>query len=108
MDNAQVGGTTANVLFAGLLQGVLGVYEVQLQLNDNLPTNPQTQMWIAQNVFTSNIVTIPIVALVPPVTSSAVPAHETGSARKKVHLNGIAAQRGFAAALSARYFRSSS
>jgi hypothetical protein len=48
-----------------------------LQINDNLPTNTQTQMWIAQNVFTSNIVTIPIVALVPPVTtSSAVPAHE--------------------------------
>jgi uncharacterized protein (TIGR03437 family) len=77
VDNAQVGGTTANVLFAGLQPGTLGVYVVQLQINDNLPTNTQTQMWIAQNVFTSNIVTIPIVALVPPVTtSSAVPAHE--------------------------------
>jgi uncharacterized protein (TIGR03437 family) len=77
VDNAQVGGTTANVLFAGLQPGTLGVYVVQLQINDNLPTNTQTQLWIAQNVFTSNIVTIPIVALVPPVTSSAaVPAHE--------------------------------
>ncbi len=84
VDNAQVGGTTANVLYAGLMQGMLGVYEVQLQLNDNLPTNTQTQMWIAQNVFTSNIVTIPIVALVPPASSSAVPAHINDRARRPI------------------------
>jgi len=66
VDNAQVGGTTANVLFAGLLPGFLGVYEVQLQLLDTLPTNLFTQMYIAQNVFTSNIVTIPVVAQIPP------------------------------------------
>jgi uncharacterized protein (TIGR03437 family) len=66
VDNAQVGGTTANVLNAGLLTGTLGVYQVQLQLEDTLPTNPRTQMWIAQNVFTSNIVTIPVVAAAPP------------------------------------------
>jgi len=65
VDNAQVGGTTANVLNAGLLTGMLGVYQVQLQLNDAMPTNPQTQMWIAQNVFTSNIVTIPVQAAAP-------------------------------------------
>jgi uncharacterized protein (TIGR03437 family) len=64
VDNAQVGGTTANVLFAGLVPGLVGVYQVELQLNPSLPTNPFTQMWIAQNVFTSNIVTIPIVAKV--------------------------------------------
>ena len=65
VDNAQVGGTTANVLFAGLVPGLLGLYQVQLQLNNTLPTNPLTQLWIAQNVFTSNIVTIPVVAAVP-------------------------------------------
>ncbi len=66
VDNAQVGGTTANVLFAGLVPGLMGVYQVQLQLLDSLPTNLFTQLWIAQNVFTSNIVTIPIVAAAPP------------------------------------------
>jgi len=66
VDNAQVGGTTAEVLFAGLLPGFLGVYQVQLQLLDSLPTNLLTQMYIAQNVFTSNIVTIPVVAQAPP------------------------------------------
>ena len=66
VDNAQVGGTTANVLTAGLMPGFLGVYQVQLQLLDTLPTNLFTQMYIAQNVFTSNIVTIPVVAQSPP------------------------------------------
>ncbi len=65
VDNAQVGGTTANVLNAGLLPGMLGVYQVQLQLSDALTTNLFTQLWIAQNVFTSNIVTIPVVAAAP-------------------------------------------
>ncbi len=76
VDNAQVGGSTANVLSAGLAVGMMpGVYAVALQTNPALPTNPLTQMYIAQNVFTSNIVTIPVVAPAPPVaTSSARPA----------------------------------
>jgi uncharacterized protein (TIGR03437 family) len=65
VDNAQVGGRTANVLNAGLQPGMLGVYRIDLQVSDQLPTNPNTQMFIAQVVFTSNIVTIPIVAPVP-------------------------------------------
>jgi hypothetical protein len=72
VDNAQVGGTTANVISAGLAVGMLpGVYAVQLQISNTLPTNPVTQMYIAQNVFTSNIVTIPVVASVAPSTSTA-------------------------------------
>jgi uncharacterized protein (TIGR03437 family) len=66
VDNAQVGGRTANVLNAGLQPGTLGIYRIDLQLSDQLPTNPNTQMFIAQVVFTSNIVTIPIVAPTPP------------------------------------------
>ncbi len=68
VDNAQIGGKTASVLFSGLKQGLIGVYEVQLLLDVGLPTNLQTQMFIAQNVFTSNICTIPVVAATPPVT----------------------------------------
>lgn len=60
VDDAQAGGSTANVLNAGLKPGLLGVYEVQLQLSSSLPDNDQTQLFIAQNVFTSNIVTIPV------------------------------------------------
>jgi hypothetical protein len=44
---------------------------VVLQIDNSLPTNPVTQMYIAQNVFTSNIVTLPVVAQSPPAASSA-------------------------------------
>ena len=62
VDNAQVGGQTANVLSAALKPGSIGVYEVKLQLDPSLPTNYNTQMYIAQSFFTSNIVTIPVVS----------------------------------------------
>ncbi len=65
VDNVQVGGRTANVLNSGLKPGMLAVYEVQIQLNTSLATNPNTQLYMAQNVFTSNIVTIPVVAQTP-------------------------------------------
>jgi uncharacterized protein (TIGR03437 family) len=83
VDNAQVGGTTANVLSAGLDIGNMpGVYKVELQIDDMLPTNPFTQMYIAQNVFTSNIVTIPVQSPAPPVSSSSArPAARVGRTR---------------------------
>jgi uncharacterized protein (TIGR03437 family) len=55
------GGKTANVLSAGLLPGTAGVFQVVLQLNSSMPTDPLTQLYIAQDVYISNIVTIPVV-----------------------------------------------
>ena len=55
-------GQTANILSAGLKPGMIGIYEVKLQLGTSLPTNLNTQMYIAQSFFTSNIVTIPVVS----------------------------------------------
>jgi uncharacterized protein (TIGR03437 family) len=60
-----IGGSTANVLFAGLQVGAIGIYQVVLQLSSSLPTNPLTQLTIAQNIYTSNIVTIPVFAPSP-------------------------------------------
>ena len=54
------GGKTANVLLASLQTGAVGVYEVHLELNSDLPTDPFTQLTIAQDVYVSNIVTIPV------------------------------------------------
>jgi uncharacterized protein (TIGR03437 family) len=65
VDNVQAGGSTANVLSSGLKPGMLGVYEVRIQISTSLTTNPNTEVFIAQNVFTSNIVTIPVVASIP-------------------------------------------
>jgi len=56
------GGKTANVLSAGLLPGTVGVFEVVLQLNSSMPTDYLTQLYIAQDVYISNIVTIPVVS----------------------------------------------
>lgn len=60
------GGKTANVLYSGAKRGEVGVYEVHLELNSDLPTNPFTQVWIAQDVYVSNIVTFPLVNPRPP------------------------------------------
>lgn len=60
-----VGGRTANVLFAGLKRGAIGVYEVHLELNPDLPTNLKTEGWIAQSFQISNIFTIPVVSRKP-------------------------------------------
>ncbi|MEP7366274.1 MAG: hypothetical protein ABI972_23700 [Acidobacteriota bacterium] len=54
------GGKTANVLSAGLMPGTVGLYQVVLELNSDLPTNPQTQMTIAQFIYVSNIVTFAV------------------------------------------------
>jgi hypothetical protein len=51
------GGKTANVLFAALKPGAIGIYEVHLELNSDLPTNSKTQVTIAQDVYVSNVVT---------------------------------------------------
>jgi len=55
------GGKTANVLLAAIKPGMVGTYEVHLELNTDLPTNPATQVTIAQDVYVSNIVTFPVV-----------------------------------------------
>jgi uncharacterized protein (TIGR03437 family) len=57
-----IGGSTANVLFAGLQVGAIGIYYCVLQLDVSLPTNAQTEMTIAQDIYTSNITYIPVVA----------------------------------------------
>jgi hypothetical protein len=51
------GGKTANVLYAALKPGAIGIYEVHLELNSDLPTNAKTQVTIAQDIYVSNVVT---------------------------------------------------
>lgn len=54
------GGKTANILFARLKPGLIGIYEVVLELNADMPTNPSTQLTIAQSFQVSNIVAFPV------------------------------------------------
>lgn len=64
--SALAGNRTANVISAGAQPGTIGMYKVVLELNSSLPTNPSTQVTIAQEIYVSNIVAIPVVAPVPP------------------------------------------
>jgi uncharacterized protein (TIGR03437 family) len=57
-----VGGKTANVLFSGMVPGTVGLYEIYLQLNSSLPTDPLTKGTIAQDIYVSNVFTIPVKA----------------------------------------------
>ena len=65
------GASTANVLRAGIKPGTVGVFEILLNLNSNMPTDPLTQLHIAQDVYLSNIVTFPVVSPVPYVPPTA-------------------------------------
>jgi uncharacterized protein (TIGR03437 family) len=60
------GSKTANVISASAVPGTIGLYKVVLELNSSLPTNPVTQLTIAQDIYVSNIVTVPVVAPTPP------------------------------------------
>lgn len=54
------GGKTANVLYAALRPGSIGLYEIHLELNSDLPTNSATQLTIAQDIYVSNVITFPV------------------------------------------------
>jgi hypothetical protein len=54
------GGKTANGCMRAEARTV-GIYEVHLELNSDIPTNPKTQLTIAQDVYVSNIISFPVV-----------------------------------------------
>jgi uncharacterized protein (TIGR03437 family) len=58
--SALINNTTANVLSAGLKPGAIGIYEVALELGGGTQPNPLAQVRISQNIYTSNVVTIPV------------------------------------------------
>ncbi len=59
--SALVGGKSAGVYYAVMKVGEVGIFQIDLELNADLPTNPFTQCTIAQDVYVSNIITFPVV-----------------------------------------------
>lgn len=59
------GGRTAQLEFAGLMPGFVGVYQINLRTNTDLANNPMTPLTIAQVLFVSNNVTLPVKNLSP-------------------------------------------
>ncbi len=73
--SAIMGGSTAEVINAGLPAGSYGIYQVQLIVPSNLGSNSATTLDIAQNAFVSNTVTLAVgnASPVAPSISSATP-----------------------------------
>jgi uncharacterized protein (TIGR03437 family) len=59
--NSIAGGKTADVISATLLPGTVGNFQVLLHLNPDVASDPFTQLTIAQDVFVSNVITLPVV-----------------------------------------------
>jgi uncharacterized protein (TIGR03437 family) len=81
-------GFTANVISAGLQVGAIGVYQVFLELNTGVPANSAAPLTIAQNIYVSNTVLIPIgnPTATSPLMPSAAPAQTEAVSRKdQVH-----------------------
>jgi uncharacterized protein (TIGR03437 family) len=66
--SGQINNTTVNVLHAELAPGMIGMYQVYLNLDASLATDRFAELYIAQNTFRSNVVTVPVFAT--PVLSS--------------------------------------
>src|SRR5262249_27207851 len=58
--SATLGGSTAQVVSAGLPQGSYGIYQVQLIIPEDQAQNNNTPLYVAQNAFISNTVTLPV------------------------------------------------
>ena len=58
--SATMGGSTAQVVSAGLPTGSYGVYQVQVMVPSGAATNANTQLYIAQNAYISNLVTLAV------------------------------------------------
>jgi uncharacterized protein (TIGR03437 family) len=73
---ATMGTETAQVIYAGQAQGSYGIYRVDLIVPSDLANNSITPLYIAQNAFISNTVTIAVGAAVsnPPPAPGAVAA----------------------------------
>jgi uncharacterized protein (TIGR03437 family) len=61
LTNGLAGGNTANILQATLKPGTVGEFEVWIQLSPGVVADPYMQLWVGQESFVSNIVTLPVI-----------------------------------------------
>jgi uncharacterized protein (TIGR03437 family) len=85
---AEIAGFSANVLFAGMEPGAIGIARVDLELNGGLGSDPLTQVTIAQDIYVSNIATIPVKAPPPTVTSISPTSGAQGATNLLISITG--------------------
>jgi uncharacterized protein (TIGR03437 family) len=64
------GGKTATVEFVGLMPGMVGIYQINLKLNEDLPDDRNTTLAIYQVRFASNTITFPVKNINPRKTAA--------------------------------------
>ena len=64
------GGKTATVEFVGLMPGMVGIYQVNLKLNEDLPDDRNTTLAIYQVRYASNTITFPVKNINPRKTAA--------------------------------------
>ena len=64
------GGRTATVEFVGLMPGMVGIYQINLRLNDDLPDDRNTTLAIFQQRFASNTITFAVKNINPRQTAA--------------------------------------
>jgi uncharacterized protein (TIGR03437 family) len=70
------GGKTATVEFVGLMPGMVGIYQVNLKLNEDLPDNRNTPLAIYQQIFASNTITFAVKNIKPRQTAATATADD--------------------------------
>jgi hypothetical protein len=58
--SGMAGSSTAQILYSGMVPGTFGLYEIHVELNAGQANNSYTQLWIGQDVYISNIATVPV------------------------------------------------
>ena len=71
--SATMNGVTAQVISAGLPLYSYGIYQIQIVVPTTLTANPVTQVYIAQDAFISNTVTLPVGTAGQSVSASPTP-----------------------------------
>jgi uncharacterized protein (TIGR03437 family) len=70
------GNKTAPIEFVGLMPGMVGVYQINLRLNEDLPDDRNTTLHIAQQRFVSNTITLAVKNLSPRRTAADDPVED--------------------------------
>lgn len=68
--NAIIGGSTSTIISSGMAVGMIGIYQIVVEVNSTISTNPYSQLTISQDIYTSNIVTIPVYQPTPTTSAN--------------------------------------
>jgi uncharacterized protein (TIGR03437 family) len=82
VDSILASGVSASILSSFLVPGLVGIYAVEFELLNSQPTDPLTQLTIAQQAFVSNVVTFAVGPEPPSLVTATGAARQPGGGQK--------------------------